>query len=148
MKRKDLINIQAKAIEQIKNGNDLKVYLAVVYYTTDPAAGTSVTLSRMSKDLNLDIRTIRKSLENLTRSGLIVTTRTPEKINVYGICDLSEGNEGRLYSSSKLSGTQRKRKRSRTPGDQAGKSCKGQQKQQKRKETAKNTTKTEKEVKA
>lgn len=143
MKRSDLINVQAQAIEQIKNVYDLKVYLAVVYYTTDPAAGTSVTLSRMSKDLNLDIRTIRKSLENLTSSGLIVTTRTPGKINVYGICDLSNGN---LHSSSELSGTQRKRKRSRTPEDQAGQSCKGQQKQRKRKETAKNITKTEKEV--
>lgn len=147
MKRKDLINVQAQAIEQIKNGYDLKVYLAVVYYTTDPAAGTSVTLSRMSKDLNLDIRTIRKSLENLTRSGLIVTTRTPGKINVYGICDLSEGNEGRLYTCEH-SRTSRKSKIKATPGDQAGKSCKGQQKQQKRKESAKNTTKTEKEVKA
>lgn len=145
MKRKDLINIQVQAIEQIKNGNELKVYLAVVYYTTDPGSGAQVSLSTLSKELNLDTRTITKALYNLTQAGLIVTTKTPGRINIYGICDLSNGS---LYIRNDLTGTAGISKRSRTPGDQAGKSCKGQQKQQKRKESAKNTTKTEKEVKA
>lgn len=142
MKRKDLINIHARAIEQIKNGNELKVYLAVVYYTTDPGSGAQVSLSTLSKDLNLDTRTITKALYNLTQAGLIVTTKTPGRINIYGICDLSDGS---LYIRNDLTGTAGNSKSSRTPGDQEGQSCKGQQK---RKETAKNTTKTEKEVKA
>lgn len=145
MKRSDLINVQAQAIEQIKNGNELKVYLAVVYYTTDPGSGAQVSLSTLSKELNLDTRTITKSLYNLTQAGLIVTTKTPGKINIYGICDLSNGS---LYIRNDLTGTAEISKTSRTPGKLTGQSCKGQQKQQKRKKSAKNTTKTEKEVKA